>query len=70
MKRRENSRLKFEGNTLPRSRATRNDGPKIAGAAVAPITTTRFGLTIRNSASSQGRQLRSQARLVSGGSCV
>ncbi len=29
---------------MPRSRVTRNPGPKMACAAVAPIATTRFGL--------------------------
>ena len=46
----------FDDNTLPRSRVTRNDGPKTACAAVAPRQTNNFGLTRRNSASSQGRQ--------------
>ena len=43
-------------NTLPRSRVTRNDGPKTACAAVAPRQTSNLGLTRRSSASSHGRQ--------------
>ena len=45
-----------DDNTLPRSRVTRNPGPKMACAAVAPIATTSLGLTIRSSASNHGRQ--------------
>lgn len=45
----------FDDNSLPRSRVTRNDGPKTACAAVAPRHTSNFGLTRRSSASSHGR---------------
>src|SRR4051794_28692828 len=44
-----------DSNNFPRSRVTRNDGPKIAWAAVAPMQTSKPGLTTRSSASSQGR---------------
>jgi hypothetical protein len=46
---------------VPRPSVIRNDGPRIACAAVAPRATTSWGRTMASSSSSQGRQARTSA---------
>jgi hypothetical protein len=50
------------GSTVPPCRVTRKLAPKIAWAAVAPMSTTSCGLTRAISPSSQGRQALTSAR--------